>query len=69
MKMKWNKWTGNIIGEEGAIKISETLKVNTTLTVLDLRGDDKEKNEKEKEMKMKCTNKQVTKLEQKEQAR
>ena len=38
MKMK-DKWTGNKIGAEGASKISEALKVNTTLTVLYLWGD------------------------------
>ena len=43
---KWNtkckrmKWTDNNIGDEGAVKISESLKTNTTLTSLDLRGDD-----------------------------
>ncbi len=31
-----NKWTGNNIGDEGANKISESLKINTTLTQLDL---------------------------------
>ena len=55
-----NKWTGNRIGDSGASKISESLKVNTTLTELDLSGDDKNENEKEKEMKMKWTNEQVT---------
>ena len=35
-----NKWTGNKIGAEGANKISESLKVNTTLTKLDLLGDE-----------------------------
>ena len=44
-EMKWNKnpikqWTGNRIGDEGAKKISESLKTNTTLTELDLSGDD-----------------------------
>ena len=43
---KWNtnpikQWTDNEIGAEGAIAISESLKTNTTLTSLDLRGDDK----------------------------
>ena len=31
------KWTGNRIGDSGAIKISESLMMNTTLTELDLR--------------------------------
>ena len=47
-----NKWTDNKIGAEGASKISEALKVNTTLTELNLGGDELEYNEKEKEMKM-----------------
>ena len=37
-----NKWTGNGIGAEGASKISESLKVNTTLTELDLGSDEYE---------------------------
>ena len=45
-EMKWNtnpikQWTGNEIGDEGANQISESLKTNTTLTELDLSGDDK----------------------------
>ena len=32
------KWTGNDIGAEGAIKISESLMKNTTLITLDLRS-------------------------------
>ena len=35
-----NKWIGNGIGAEGANKISESLKVNTTLTVLNLFSDE-----------------------------
>ena len=34
------KWTGTDIGAEGAAKISESLMTNTTLTTLDLYGDD-----------------------------
>ena len=34
------KWTGNGIGAEGASKISESLMVNTTLTELDLYGNE-----------------------------
>ena len=34
------KWTGNNIGDEGALKISESLMTNTTLTALDLTSDD-----------------------------
>ena len=45
-ELKWNtnpikQWTGNEIGAEGAIQISESLKTNTTLTSLYLYGDDK----------------------------
>ena len=45
-QMKWNtnpikQWTGNKIGDEGAIQISESLKTNTTLTELNLSCDDK----------------------------
>ena len=44
--MKWNtnpikQWTDNNIGDEGAVRISELLKTNTTLTKLYLKGDDK----------------------------
>ena len=44
-EMKWNEnpikqWTVNWIGAEGAIAISESLKTNTTLTELNLGGDD-----------------------------
>ena len=35
-----NKWTDNKIGGEGASKISESLKVNSTLTELYLDGDE-----------------------------
>ena len=43
---KWNtnpikQWTDNKIGDKGAIAISESLKTNTTLTSLNLGGDDK----------------------------
>ena len=34
------KWTDNNIGDEGAMKISESLMTNTTLTELNLYGDD-----------------------------
>ena len=42
MKNEMNKWTDNGIGVEGASKISWSLKVNTTLTELDLVGDEYE---------------------------
>ena len=57
-------WTGNNIGDEGAIMISESLKTNTSLTELDLRGDDievanktEEEIEKELELEKKNENK------------
>ena len=34
------KWTGNYIGDKGAVKISESLMTNTTLTELNLSCDD-----------------------------
>ena len=41
---KWNDnnwiWKGNNIGDEGAIMLSEVLKSNSTLTKLNLYGDD-----------------------------
>ena len=53
MKSKQKKWTDNQLGDEGASAISESLKINTTLTKLNLCGDEirnnkwktKEKNE------------------------
>ena len=33
------KWTDNNIGDEGVSKISESLKINTTLTDIDLQCD------------------------------
>ena len=35
------KWTDNHIRDEGAKAINEAMKINTTLTSLDLKGDDK----------------------------
>ena len=40
------KWTGNNIGDTGAMKIYEALMTNSTLTTLDLRCDDKDRKEK-----------------------
>ena len=34
------KWTANKIGYKGAMKISESLMTNTTLTTLNLSSDD-----------------------------
>ena len=39
--------TENGIGEEGAKAMSELLKVNTTLTSLNLRSEEEERKEKE----------------------
>ncbi len=47
------KWTGNNIGDSGAIMISEALKINTTLTRLYLNGDEIKK----KKLKKKKINK------------
>ena len=41
------KWTGNKIGAKGAAKISESLMTNTTLTELNLGGDNILKNKQE----------------------
>ena len=43
--INWIIWTDNKIGDEGARMISESLKTNTTLTNLDLYGDEIVKNE------------------------
>ena len=44
--IKWIiMWTGDNIGYEGARMISDALKTNTTLTILDLGSDNKEMNE------------------------
>ena len=39
--IKCKIWTDNNIGNSGARMISESLKTNTTLTELDLGGDEK----------------------------
>ena len=36
------KWTGNKIGDSGAMKIYEALMTNNTLTTLNLGCDDKD---------------------------
>ena len=48
--------TGNNIGYEGAKSMSEMLKVNTTLTTLDLGGDEERKREKKREKRRKRMN-------------
>ena len=61
MKSKQKKWTGNKIGDSGASAISESLKINTTLTELDLSCDEiRNKNEKTKEKWRVTKNEQVT---------
>ena len=47
-KEKNERWIDNGIRFEGAKSISESLKVNTSLTSLNLGGDEKIRNEKEK---------------------
>ena len=37
---KMKIWTGNDLGDSGAIVICESLKTNTTLTTLDLSGNE-----------------------------
>ena len=46
--MKTMKWIGNQIGDEGAKSISESLKINTSLTTLYLWSDEKIWNEEER---------------------
>ena len=48
---KWKEvkeWIGNQIGSEGAKTISESLKINTSLTELNLRSDEKIRNKNER---------------------
>ena len=53
-------WTDNNIGVEGAIMISESLKINTTLTELNLGGD--EIVEKKWKFKIIVNNKEITNI-------
>ena len=64
-----NKWADNRIGGKGANKMSESLKVNTTLTVLYLSRDEKEYKWKREGNENDRINEQVTELEIQEQAR
>ncbi len=50
-KWKWKKWIGNEIRSKGAQSLSEALKINTSLTSLNLRGDENEKKWKMREKK------------------
>ena len=43
------KWIGNKIGNEGVKRISESLKINTSLTELNLDRDEKKRNEMKEE--------------------
>ncbi len=45
-KKNEKKWIGNEIGNEGAKSLSETLKINTSLTSLNLACDEKEMKER-----------------------
>ncbi len=59
MKEKWMKWTDNEIGPKGARTLSKTLKINTSLTSLNLQCDEKEmKNEKKRERMSESRNEQ-----------
>ena len=42
------KWIGNEIGDEGAKEIGESLKINTSLTELNLGGNERIRSEKER---------------------
>ena len=44
--------TGNGIGDEGAKAMSSMMKVNSTLTTLNLRGEEERKEREEKERRM-----------------
>ena len=64
-RWKWKIWIGNQIGYEGAKSLSESLKINTSLTTLDLGSDEKIRNEKERRNENE-KNEQVIKWELKE---
>ena len=51
-KIQIKQWTGNNIGDEGAKKISESLLTNSTLTELNLWGDDKDMKRQRKKTKI-----------------
>ena len=48
MQHNTTQQTGNNIGAEGAGLMSEALKTNTTLTTLDLRGEQEDKTRQDK---------------------
>ena len=57
------KWTGNKIGESGAMKIGEALMTNNTLTTLYLGGDDKGRKWKRKRKEKKQDRNEIEKKE------
>ena len=50
-EMNNEKWIGNQIGDEGAKSLSESLKINTSLTQLHLGSDEMIRNWKRNKMK------------------
>ena len=52
-KKRNEKWVGNEIGNEGAKRISESLKINSSLTLLNLWRDEKIRNEERRNEKEK----------------
>ena len=65
-RMKMKKGIGNRIGIEGAKTLSESLKINASLTTLNLGGDEKRRNKREEKEKMKMKNEQIMKQKMKE---
>ena len=49
MKKELKEWIDNQIGNEGVKRISESLKINTSLTELNLDRDEKKRNEMKEE--------------------
>ena len=58
--IQW-EWKENNIGPEGVKSLSESLKINTTLTELNLNGDDNIKESNRKRKKEEKNNEQITK--------
>ena len=57
------KWTGNKIGDSGAMKIGEALMTNNTLITLDLGCDDKDIKWKKKRKRKKQDRNEIEKKE------
>ena len=57
------KWTGNNIGDSGAMKISEALMTNSTLNELNLFSDDKDIKWKKKRKEKKQDRNEIEKKE------